>query len=201
MGSLVTDLISVDLLAEDEAHETFLMRLVRRIAGDLGITLDPDVISARGGHGSAMTGLKAYVRLRQFSSFADVVIVAIDGNCSYSTRRREIEGAAGKSLRDQLVIACPDPHIERWYLADPVSFVEVIGHPVAVGSEKCVRDHYKKIVTDAIISAGHPPSHLDGVEYADDLAKEMNLYRAGKNVRSLHTFVKDFRNRLKVLTG
>ena len=32
-----------------------------------------------------------------------------------------------------LVAACPDPHIERWFLADPPSFHEVVGHWPVVG--------------------------------------------------------------------
>lgn len=95
-------------------------------------------------------------------------------------------------------MACPDPHVERWYLADPESFKEVVGHQPTIGKKKCVRDYYKNALANAVRKAGHPAT-LGGIEFAQELVERMDLYRAGKNERSLKAFVDDLRGRLRTL--
>ncbi len=125
---------------------------------------------------------------------ARLVTVAIDGNCvTWAARRKEIRHAAGGELRDRLVVACPNPHIERWYLADPASFRDVVGRgPGAVPEDKCERGLYKRLLFLAVREAGHV-SRLGGLEFAEDLAFAMDLYRAGKNDPSLKAFLDDLR--------
>lgn len=87
--------------------------------------------------------------------------------------------------------ACPDPHIERWYLADLRSFKAVVGRGPDEVEEKCARGHYKRILKSAVGRAGHPAS--DGVDFAAELVAEMNLYRAGRSDSSLKAFLDEFR--------
>ena len=159
---------------------------------------------SRGGHGRAIAEFKLYQRVVVQSTLsnmsADLVVVAIDGNCStFADARRRIQDATDQTLRDRLVIACPDPHIERWYVADPQSFETIVGHRPRVGSKKCVRDHYKQVLADAIQRAGHPVM-LGGIEFASELVESMDLYRAGRKDSSLKAFLDDLRAKLRQVT-
>ena len=137
--------VVVDIFAEDRAHEELLKPLLTRVASEEHIEVWPRVRSARGGHGRAIKEFKLYQRVAQSTlsnTSADLVVVAIDGNCStFADARRHIQDATDPTLRYRLVTACPDPHIERWYVADPQSFATIVGHRPRVGRKKCVRDH------------------------------------------------------------
>ena len=129
----------------------------------------------------------------------DLLVVSIDSNCTtFAQTRSEIEGATGAEFRDLLVAACPNPHIERWFMADPNSFHAVVGHRPALGPEKCERGYYKNELKKAVRSGGHPQT-LGGIEFARALATEMDLYRAGRTDNSLKAFVDDLRTKLRRL--
>ena len=196
--------VVVDIFVEDHAHEELLKPLLTRIAREEHIEVWPRIRSARGGHGRAIAEFKLYQRVVVQSTLsnmsADLVVVAIDGNCStFADARRRIQDATDQTLRDRLVIACPDPHIERWYVADPQSFETIVGHRPRVGSKKCVRDHYKQVLADAIQRAGHPVM-LGGIEFASELVESMDLYRAGRKDSSLKAFLDDLRAKLRQVT-
>lgn len=196
--------VVVDIFVEDRAHEELLKPLLTRIAREEHIEVWPRVRSARGGHGRAIAEFKLYQRVVQSTlsnTSADLVVVAIDGNCStFAAARRRIQDDTDPTLRDRLVIACPDPHIERWYVADPQSFETIVGHRPRVGRKKCVRDHYKQVLANAIQRAGHP-AMLGGIEFASELVEGMNLYRAGKSDSSLKAFLDDLRAKLRQVTN
>ena len=97
-------------------------------------------------------------------------------------------------LKPRTVIACPEPHIERWYLADPESFRTVVGFRPNPGRKKCDRGRYKQMLAQAVVKGGFPPT-LGGVEFAPDIVDAMDLYRAGRAEHSL----KDFQTRLTQL--
>ena len=197
----MSDRLVVDLFVEDRAHEEFLKPLVTRIAGEDGIDVWARVRSGTGGHARALAEFKLYQRVVALSPAtsvaADLVVVAIDGNCStFADARKRLHDAAVPSLQDRIVVACPDPHVERWYVADPQSFETVAGSRPDVGSRKCARDHYKRILANAIAQGGHPVI-LGGVEFAAELVAVMDIYRAGRNDSSLKAFVDDFRAGLR----
>ena len=196
--------VIVDLFVEDRAHESFLEPLLMRIAREQDIAIEIRVRSARGGHGRAIAEFELYQKFVTKSLLgsesADIVVVAIDGNCSTPTvARRRIQDATDLMLIDRLVIACPDPHIERWYVADPDSFETIVGHRPSVGDKKCARGHYKQILTTAIRQAGHPTT-LGGVDFAPELVEDMNLYQAGRQDSSLNAFLRDLRAMLRQVT-
>ncbi|WP_419937899.1 hypothetical protein [Candidatus Palauibacter sp.] len=127
--------------------------------------------------------------------------MSIDSNCqAFAQTRSEIESATRSEFRDLLVAACPNPHIERWFMADPDSFHTVVGHRPALGPEKCERGYYKNELKQAVRGGGHPQT-LGGIEFALPLTIEMDLYRAGKTDSSLKAFVDDLRTRLRRLRG
>ena len=195
----------VDLFVEDRAHEVFVSALARRIAREEQVELSIQARSARGGHPRALKEFGTYQVLVEKGILAnralDLVVVVIDGNCATSQKKRaEVQKATRPRLLDRLVVGCPNPHVERWFLADPDSFHEVVGHRPVVGREKCEREHYKRLLTDAIRKANQPAT-LGGIEFAPELVEAMDLYRAGRSDSSLRAFVGDLRRRLRGIGG
>jgi len=195
--------VTVDIFVEDRAHEAFLVPMLLRIAQDEKVVVMPRVRSGRGGHARAVTELKLYQDLVQKGAAGttnpDLLIAGIDGNCStFAQAKKAIVAATHAPFSDRLVVACPDPHVERWYLADPESFKDVVGHRPTIAKKKCVRDYYKHALAKLVSKAGHPAT-LGGIEFAQELVERMDLYRAGKNERSLKAFVDDLRGRLRTL--
>ena len=191
----------IDLFVEDRAHEEFLKPLILRIAREERVSVSVRVRSARGGHGRAMQEYKLYQDLLEKGLLGevapDLIIVAVDGNClTFNKKRDEIQRATKSSLAARLVAACPDPHVERWYLSDLNSFHDIVGYRPTVGRRKCARDYYKNVLIKAIQKAGYPIS-LNGVEFAPELIAAMDLYRAGQSNHSLKAFVDDLRGRFR----
>jgi len=196
--------VTVDIFVEDRAHEAFLVPMLQRIARDENIVISPRVRSAWGGHGRAVAELTLYQRVVEKGAPGfdppDLLIAGIDGNCStFAKAKKAIVAATHAPFSDRLVVACPDPHVERWYLADPESFKDVVGRRPTVGKKKCARDYYKRLLAKAVQQAGHPPT-LGGIEFAAELVEGMDLYRAGRSDRSLKAFVDDLRAKLRTLT-
>ncbi len=193
----------LDLFVEDRAHEEFLKAMLNRIAQKEGKAVIVRVRSARGGHGRVLTELSVYqksvLKAPSEMKMPDLLFIAIDANCKRLNKaRKEIQAKIETPFNDRAIIACPYPHIERWYLADPDTFFKVVGVRPKVGKRKCDRNRYKMILSKAIKDAGHPPT-LGGVEFARELVDAMDLYRAGKAENSLKLFLSDTTNRIKSL--
>ncbi len=197
----MADAIQIDLFAEDQAHEELLRALLERMAREQHRPARVRVRSARGGHGRAIQELKLYQRSMlkgvSGSTLPDLLVVAIDGNCkSYTDTLKEIKEALQDEFRDRTVGACPDPHIERWYLADLDAFQQVVGVRPSIGKQKCERDVYKRLLAKAVVDAGHPAT-LGGIEFARELAEAMDYFRAGKSENALKHFLDETEGRLK----
>jgi hypothetical protein len=189
----MSELLTIDLFAEDRAHEEFLKAMLQRIAKQEGKAVVLHVRSARGGHGRALSELTLYQRsvLKAPQNFQvpDLLCVAIDANCQrFAQARKQIEAKLEAPFTDRAVIACPDPHIERWYLSDPDSFQQAIGGTPKLGRKKCERAFYKAVLAKAVRDGGHPPT-LGGIEFAREIVEVMDFFRAGKAEGSLKHFL------------
>lgn len=196
--------LTADLFVEDRAHEEFVKNMLSRIAQEEEVMLALQIRSARGGHPRVLDEFRSYQRalLKGVADMTvpDLLVVAIDANCnSFATAHGEIEAAIDPMMKEKTVVACPDPHIERWYLADPDSFMGVVGVRPQPGKRKCERDVYKDMLSKAILRAGHPPT-LGGIEFAREIVEAMNVYRAGKLENSLKHFVDEAKGLLRRLT-
>lgn len=188
--------LGVDLFVEDRGHEEFVRPLVERLAHEEETTITLQVRTARGGHGRVLTELELYqsLCLKGLVPRSDLLVVAIDGNCkSFQDARDDVRTGLEEVFHPTTVIGCPDPHVELWYMADPTSFRRVVGAIPQLGPKKCERGRYKEILRETVREAGHVPM-LGGLEFARDVVMEMDLYRAGKNHRSLQAFITDVRN-------
>ncbi|MBI5480712.1 MAG: DUF4276 family protein [Deltaproteobacteria bacterium] len=188
------DPLYVAIFCEDVAHERFLDALVRRLATEASRTVTIHTASGRGGHGRVISELRAFQRLE---TKADVLVVGIDANCSgWNQARHEVDDAIDAARFPSRAIACPDPHVERWYLADPEGLKTALGARATRGRRKCERDLYKRRLGEALRVAGHTVT-LGGAEFASEIVDAMDLYRAGKNEPSLRHFLDAVRQALK----
>ena len=182
----------IALFGEDNAHEQVIDALVRRIAEEYNIPIHPDWRNAIGGHGKVIAELDNYIRdlNRQRSPRPDLIVVATDANCKgLNERTNEI---VSQDAPAPMILAIPDPHIERWLLLDGAAFKAVFGKGCDAPDQKCARDRYKQRLIEAIRATGITPS-LGGIEYAEEIVKKMNINRAAQADRSFNRFVSNLR--------
>ena len=191
--------IRLDLFAEDDAHERFLSALLRRLARDKQILIEIQVRSAQGGRGAAIEEYKKYLQYLHKQSKGTIsaparIVVGIDANCTGShDKQQDILNRTYEEYRPLVLTACPDPHIEKWYMVDPESFHQVVGATPNIKQGKCDRDYYKNALAEAVREAEHPPV-LTGIDFARELVEAMDLFRAEKADASLKQFLRDARS-------
>lgn len=180
------------LFVEDFGHEEVITSLVEYLAHDQGVDVSIRTYSARGGHGRAISELARFVRDVKASQepWPDLLIVAIDANCrGYNTCRREVESLlAGMPIK--VVLAIPDPHIERWILLDSSAFKSVLGRGCTPPDRKCDRSRYKKALAQAVRAAGITPL-IGGLEHARDIVQAMDRKRMIAVDKSLGRFIRE----------
>ena len=186
----------VDVFAEDAAHEAFLAPVLRRALAEHRVAGRLRIITNKGGHGRVRDELRAYESAIARGASPDLVVVGIDGNCNgHRETTAELMNTLQPAVRERSVIACPDPHIERWYLADRVAFEAVVGSRAALPRQKCGRDLYKKLLEETVLASGHP-AMLGGIEFADELVAEIDWYRLSKADGAFKAFWQDLQRQL-----
>ena len=178
----------IALFGEDHAHEAVVGALVARIAEESGIDIRRQWLSATGGHGMVARQLDQYVRdLRSHGGpWPALVVVATDANCKGF--RERVRQVTPRDASTPVVLAVPDPHVERWLLLDGAAFKAVFGQGCKAPDRKCSRNRYKDLLIAAIRSAGSTPL-LGGIERAEDIVRNMDIDRAASADDSLRNFV------------
>jgi hypothetical protein len=154
--------------------------------------------SVRGGHGRAISELAHFVRDVQASqeSWPDLLVIAIDANCrGYNTCRREVEAHLAE-MPFKVVMAIPDPHVERWLLLDSSAFKSVLGRGCTPPDSKCDRDRYKGLLAQAVRAAGITPL-IGGLEHARDIVQAMDRKRMIGADKSLGRFLQELQQVFK----
>jgi hypothetical protein len=183
---------------EDIAHERFVRTLVRRAAKEQDVELAEEIRNAT--HGSRVwPELQHFVRdlLGKQSKVPDVLIVVLDANCSkYTEVRKRIRNEV-TTLVPCLVCAVPNPHIEKWYLADAAAFKKILPKSCPkLTRQKCERNRYKRLLKDAIRAAGVEPV-LGGAEYGEELANAVDPTTVSKADKSFKAFWSDLKRALR----
>lgn len=182
----------IALFVEDFAHREIIGALVQRLAQDADIAVRLNWRNARHGHGKVVQEVKQYLDdlKRQRNSAPDLLIVGTDANCKgLNERTKEFKDLDAPA---PMIFAIPDPHIERWLLLDGAAFKAVFTKGCDAPDLKCCRDRYKERLIKEIFAAGITPS-LGGIEFAQDLVKQMDIDRAAKADKSLDHFVNELR--------
>lgn len=183
----------IALFVEDYAHRQVIGALVQRIAEECEIAIHLDWRNAVRGHGKVIAELNDYMRdlRRQGGPWPDLIVVATDANCKgINERTREI---GGRDEPAPMILAIPDPHIERWLLLDGAAFKTVFGKGCDAPDQKCDRNRYKQRLIEAIHATGTIPI-LGGIEYAEDIVQQININRVTQMDRSFRRFVEELRD-------
>lgn len=190
----------VALFCEDDGHAALLEPLIRRVAAQEGIDVEVEVRNSTGGAAVALSTLRKYVRdVAAGDEFAQVLVVARDGNCrGYQARRKEILDAVGDKYPGMVVAAIPEPHGERWYLADPAAPARAVDRKGQgdLPAQKCERLRYKRALREAYQALGIMPP-AGGIEYGGAIAEVMDLAVAAKNDPAFGRFLSDLRAALR----
>ena len=200
LGEILVAEVSVGLYLEDLAQEKLVTTLVRRISESVGVEVRVDVMCSTGGIPRMRRELRRY--LDQCANFGiapfALLIIVEDTDCrGQSLVRRELNEVVERTgYIGKTIIASPAPHIECWYLADPVALQRITQSPQlsAIPSADCEKDLYKRQLAEQFSG-----SLMDGIEYAEDIASEMDVFQASRNVSSLGGFLQELRSALTML--
>lgn len=188
----------VDLFCEDAGHEAFARALVLRLAREVG-TMRPQLRaqSVRGGHGRAISELKAWQKLaRTRPGRPDLLLVLIDANSEgHAAQVAKVEAVVDPALCARWVVGCPDPHVEAWCAADPDALREVTGASPPAPPTRPGRGAYKRWLEQALEAAGIALLN-DPMDISAELVPRLDLYRAGRESPSLGRFVDGVRSAL-----
>jgi hypothetical protein len=91
----------------------------------------------------------------------------------------------------EVVIGTPNPCIERWLLADPVSFSATFGVQPKIGRAN-TRRAWKHRLVEALEAADQVVVQ-GGAEFAEEIFEPMDLYRAGQSDPTIQVFADDLR--------
>ena len=191
----------IALFVEDRAHQEVIGQLVRRLAAERDLEVRLVWRSAAGGHGRVAQGVRSFLTDLEREAGSDpearrpdLIVVATDANCrGFAERAKEILPAGNPA---EIVLAVPDPHIERWLLLDGAAVKSVLGRGCGLPDQKCIRHRYKQMLSQAVLAAGLEPL-IGGIEFAAEIVREMDLTEAARHDRSLERFLDDLDDRLK----
>lgn len=200
--------IRIAYFLEDIAHEKFLRGLVARVGQQTGLSYDDlveEVRNATGGSPRVLSELRMFLADVQSAATNpyQILIVATDSNCArYTKVRNDITTIIQKAdYHSPVVLAVPNPYIERWYVMDPEAFKSATGATVVskLPRKHRQRDSYKKILREALLTAGIKPI-LGGAEYGEEVARQIDLYKAEKADKSFGRFVHDLKKEIWEIT-
>jgi len=182
----------VDFFGEDAGHELFFRAISRRLEAELELpALEIRTRSSRGGHGKAISQLRASFKVPSGPP-GDLLVVLIDANGGgWAQRRAEIAPEVAVSPYPHSVIGCPEPEVEAWLTADPRALKQSLGVSLRKRGGGSV-DH-KELLRLSMADAGISVLS-DAMEIAHEVVPSIDLYRAGRASPSLRDFVESLKD-------
>lgn len=149
-------------------------------------------------HGELRRFLRDYTNIE--SASFDILIIVQDADTEGETEvKSQIRNLIERTgYPGTTILAVPEPYIEAWYLADPVSIQTISGSQNLIQTPQGNND---KDVYKSVLSQVFGYALLGGIEYADEIIENMNLYRASQNVNSLRHFIDELRSALTQLAS
>lgn len=187
----------IALFCEDSFHEKFIGALLKRFEKQYGIGPDSKFLSSQGGLPRMAGEFKDFLRdlARDRQQLPDSVIVVVDANCEgHNGRKTVMDRSLVNYPQFQQIVsyAIPDPHIERWMLADPKAFQAVFGRGCTLPAVKCAKDEYKRLLRKEIRESGIE-APLGGEEYAEEVVMAMDLGQVETREPSFGLFLKSLK--------
>ena len=199
----VADIV-IGYFLEDRAQEKFVRAVVGKVANVAPHSiLLHEIRSATGGAPVVMAELDRFLRDCQRGTVGPfgILVVCVDADCEgYTAKRNRLqERIQARAYPGPCAFGIADPHIERWYLLDPAGFARAVGVPSpGVPPIRCDKGLFKVALRDAF-SDLNPP--LGGIEAAEDIVEEMDLYTAGRNDSAFKHFTDEIKEGLARLSG
>jgi hypothetical protein len=189
--------LRVELFCEDSAHESCARALVTRIARESEREVAIRTATASSGIPRLKQELRAFQSVvTRRAGAPHLLIVLVDANADGpSARRSEIKSVLDDAVFPEVVIGTPNPCVERWLLADPVSFSKTFGVQPEIGAAN-VRHAWKDRLVRALEAADEIVVQGGG-EFAEEIIEPMDFYRAGKSDSTIQTFTNDLRAALR----
>lgn len=193
--------LTVELFCEDNAHESCARAIVMRIAREIAVEASIHTATASSGIPRLKRELRAFQSLvSRRAGTPHLLVILVDANAAGpAARRAEIAGVLDAAVFPEVVIGTPNPCVERWLLADPVSFSETIGVQPEIGATN-TRDAWKRRLVTAL-EAAEEIVVQGGAEFAEELIAPMDFYRAGQSDSTIQAFADDLRAALRRLTS
>ena len=193
---------SVTAIAEDNAHEEFVRAIVDRIAVEVGVKASVGIANTGRGAASYGRGRKRWLRQLQKGAYSlpDALVVVRDGNGGGWNHVRDDERTEILKVLPEvapiLVIACPDPYVERWCLLDRGALRRVFGQALDVDHQQTGTDYFKQRFDAhaAILDTG---IEIGATAYIRDIVGEMDLTVAERASSAFSDFVSDLRNQFR----
>lgn len=187
----------IALFCEDSFHEKFIGALLKRFETQYGVDAASRFLSSQGGLPRMAGEFKDFLRdlARGRQQLPDSVIVVVDANCEgHNGRKNVMDRALTNFPQFQQIVsyAIPDPHIERWMLADPKAFQAVFGRGCTLPAVKCAKDEYKRLLRKEIRESGIE-APLGGEEYAEEIVMAMDLGQMETREPSFGLFLKSLK--------
>ncbi|HEX4116050.1 MAG TPA: hypothetical protein VHY18_09280 [Solirubrobacteraceae bacterium] len=191
----------VELFCEDNAHESCARAVIGRVARELTIDVNVHVASARFGFGRLKSELRDFqASMQNGSGIPDLLVVMADGNdAGPRERHREVADVIDQSVFPRYIVGAPDPYVERWLLADPVSFAQRFGCQPVLGTPHN-HEGWKQRLVATLEEAGEIVTQ-GGAEFAEEIIDVMDFYRAGQTVPTIQAFADDVRSALRNLSS
>ncbi len=188
----------IALFCEDSFHEKFIGALLKRFEKHYGLGAASRFLSSQGGLPRMAGEFREFLRdlARDRQQLPDSVIVVVDANCiGHNERKTLMDGSLANYPRFQQIVsyAIPDPHIERWMLADPKAFQSVFGRGCTLPAIKCAKDEYKRLLRKEIRESGIE-APLGGEEYAEEIVMAMDLGYVETREPSFGLFLKSLKS-------
>ena len=121
----------IGLFMEDIAQGNFITSIISRIASERDLRVTFEIRNATGGIPKMRGELSRFLRdqAQVGSPVFDILIIVRDADfASESEIKRQIQRHVERArYRGEVVIAAPEPYIEAWYLADPISIQAITG--------------------------------------------------------------------------
>lgn len=194
--------VSIALICEDYAQESLLDPLIKRIVREHDCLPSVSLLSGRGGAPKVKIATEILPNRMCSDNWPrpDLIVIGHDSNCNGHTQTiNTVKDWLTPELAEMTVFACPDPHIERWYIAEQDTFTKVIGcQRLHVPVDKCDRHYYKKLLRDAVRDAGKITTN-DGIEFGPDIARDVDLYKLDRLDPSFSDFHDQLKSQLKRL--
>lgn len=191
--------ISFGYFLEDRFHENFIRPLVTRVSAET--TLPKKFCSHKIEYARGGGSVEAFVRfVGDYKNGKkppySVAVIAIDADKNGSQIRSKAirRIVTSKNYEWPVVVAIPEPCIERWLLFEYHVWSEIVGSSLGNPPRRNQDCNYYKRTVELILDKLPTPAYFDAWQFGPDIVRELDIENIKMNNRDFRIFVNDLRN-------